>query len=120
MYALDYPTSIVGEPALLTQPEVIPGRPVDIPDPNLRALLEETLGTKAIRPSTMATLTVPLMQKKGIFRTSTGLEFAVNLEELNISGNPISGFSPLAGCESNPFICLGYTRYPRFYLLLAN
>ena len=40
MYALDYPQQ-VGEPAIVTQPEVIPGRLIDIPDPNLRALLEE-------------------------------------------------------------------------------
>ena len=83
----------------MTQPEVIPGRLIDIPDPNLRALLEETLGTKAIRPSTMATLTT-LNAKERNISDITGLEFAVNLEELNISGNPISGFSPLAGCTN--------------------
>ena len=98
MYALDYPQQ-VGEPAIVTQPEVIPGRLIDIPDPNLRALLEETLGTKAIRPSTMATLTT-LNAKERNISDITGLEFAVNLEELNISGNPISGFSPLAGCTN--------------------
>ena len=98
MYALDYPQQ-VGEPAIVTQPEVIPGRLIDIPDPNLRALLEEKLGTKAIRPSTMATLTT-LNAKERNISDITGLEFAVNLEELNISGNPISGFSPLAGCTN--------------------
>ena len=98
IFALDYPQQ-VGEPPIVTQPEVIPGRLIDIPDPNLRALLEETLGTKAIRPSTMATLTT-LNAKERNISDITGLEFAVNLEELNISGNPISGFSPLAGCTN--------------------
>ena len=98
IFALDYPQQ-VGEPPIVTQPEVIPGRLIDIPDPNLRALLEETLGTKAIRPSTMATLTTPNAKERNI-SDITGLEFAVNLEELNISGNPISGFSPLAGCTN--------------------
>ena len=98
IHALDYPQQ-VGEPPIVTQPEVIPGRLIDIPDPNLRALLEETLGTKAIRPSTMATLTT-LNAKERNISDITGLEFAVNLEELNISGNPISGFSPLAGCTN--------------------
>ena len=96
--ALDYPDR-VGEPPVITQPDVIPGQLVHIPDPNLRALLEETLGTKAIRPSTMATLTT-LNAKERNISDITGLEFAVNLEELNISGNPISGFSPLAGCTN--------------------
>ena len=98
IHALDYPQQ-VGEPPIVTQPEVIPGRLIDIPDPNLRALLEETLGTKAIRPSTMATLTT-LNAKERNISDITGLQFAVNLEELNISGNPISGFSPLAGCTN--------------------
>ena len=96
IHALDYPQQ-VGEPPIVTQPEVIPGRLIDIPDPNLRALLEERLATKAIKPSTMATLTT-LNAKERNISDITGLEFAVNLEELNISGNPISDFSPLSGC----------------------
>ena len=95
MYALDYPQQ-VGEPPVMTQPDVIPGRLVHIPDPNLRALLEEALGTKAIRPSAMETLTA-LNAKERNISDLTGLQFAVNLEELNISGNPISNFSPLSG-----------------------
>ena len=96
MYALDYPQQ-VGEPPVMTQPDVIPGAQVYIPDPILRALLEEALGTKAIRPSSMETLTA-LNAKERNISDLTGLKFAVNLEELNISGNPISDFSPLSGC----------------------
>ena len=96
LFALDYPEQI-GEPPAVTQPEVIPGRLVNIPDPNLRAVIEEALGTRIIRPDVMATLTTLKASKKGILDL-TGLEFAINLKELWISGNPVSDLSPLAGC----------------------
>ena len=38
IYALDYPQQ-VGEPPVVTQPDVIPGGQVQIPDPNLRAAI---------------------------------------------------------------------------------
>ena len=98
MYALDYPQQ-VGEPPVVTQPDVLPGRLVDIPDPNLRALLEETLETRLIRPDVMATLTTLKASGKNISNL-TGLEFAVNLEELWLSENPVSDLSPLAGCTN--------------------
>ena len=72
---------------------------VHIPDPNLRAVLEETLGTKAIIPSAMATLTILKASNRGIFNLA-GLEFAVNLEELWISDTSVSDLSPLAGCTN--------------------
>ena len=98
MYALDYPGQ-VGVPPVVTQPDIIPGRLIDIPDPNLRALLEEALGTQTIRPDAMATLTTLKASDRGIFNLA-GLEFAVNLEELWISGNSVSDLSPLAGCTN--------------------
>ena len=94
--ALDYPDR-VGEPPVVTQPDIIPGRLIDIPDPNLRALLEEALGTQTIRPDVMATLTTLKASNRDI-SDLTGLEFAINLEELWISDNPVSDLSPLAGC----------------------
>ena len=96
IYALDYPQK-VGEPPVVTQPDVIPGRLIEIPDPNLRVVLEETLGTNTIRPTTMAKLTTLKASNKGI-KSLTGLEFAINLTELWISKNPISDLSPLSGC----------------------
>ena len=96
IHALDYPQQ-VEEPPVVTQPDVLPGRLVDIPDPNLRAVIEETLGTRIIRPEVMATLTTLNASNKDI-SDLTGLEFAVNLEELWISENPVSDLSPLAGC----------------------
>ena len=98
IHALDYPQQ-VGEPAIVTQPEVIPGRLIDIPDPNLRALLEETLETKTFRPDVMSTLKI-LRAKDRNISDLTGLEFAINLEELWISDNPVSDLSPLAGCTN--------------------
>ena len=98
MSALEYPEQ-VGEPPVVTPPDVLPGRLVNIPDPNLRSLLEETLGTKTIRPDVMATLTTLKASGKDI-SDLTGLEFAVNLEELWLSKNPVSDLSPLAGCTN--------------------
>ena len=70
---------------------------IHIPDVNLRLLIEETLGTKAIRPSALETLTSLKASNRGILNLA-GLEFAVNLEELWISKNPVSDLSPLAAC----------------------
>ena len=98
IHALDYPQQ-VGEPAIVTQPEVIPGRLIDIPDPNLRALLEETLETKTFRPDVMSTLKI-LRAKDRNISDLTGLEFAVNLEELWLADNPVSDLSPIANCTN--------------------
>ena len=83
----------------MTQSDVLPGGLVQIPDPNLRSLLEETLETRTIRPDVMATLTTLKASGKDI-SDLTGLEFAVNLEELWLSDNPVSDLSPLAGCTN--------------------
>ena len=98
IHALDYPQQ-VGEPPVVTQPDVIPGRLIDIPDPNLRVLLEETLETSIIRPDIMATLTILRARGKNI-SDLTGLEFAVNLEELWLADNPVSDLSPIANCTN--------------------
>ncbi len=98
IHALDYPQQI-GEPPVVTQPEVIPGRLIEIPDPNLRALLEETLETKTIRADVMSTLTI-LRAKDRNIKDLTGLEFAVNLEELWLADNPVSDLSPIARCTN--------------------
>ena len=80
-------------------PAVIQGGIIHIPDPNLRAVIEEALGTEAITPSAMETLTTLKASDKGILNLA-GLELAVNLEELWISENPISDLSPLTGCTN--------------------
>ena len=52
MYALDYPQQ-VGEPPVVTTPDVIPGTQVHIPDPNLRAAIAEELGKSPNAPITV-------------------------------------------------------------------
>ena len=72
---------------------------VHIPDINLRSLIEEVLGTKTIKPTAMATLTTLKARNRGILNLS-GLEYAINLEELWISNNPVYGLSPLSSCTN--------------------
>ena len=72
---------------------------VDIPDPNLRALLEEDLGKvpgATIAVEDMESLTY-LFGFDAKIRDLTGLEFAINLDTLWLSHNVISDLSPLAG-----------------------
>ncbi len=93
--ALDSPDSIL--PPVEERPERIPGAGVYISDPNLRAAIEEVLGKTpgdVITTEDMATLTQLKAEGMGI-RNITGLEFATNLEELIIRGNPLSDLSPL-------------------------
>ena len=96
--ALDYP-QLVGEPPIITHPDVIPGAHVPIPDPNLRAAVADEL-----RKSINAPITVEEMkglrrlraENRGI-RDLTGLHFATNLSELFLQDNQIPDLSPLAG-----------------------
>ena len=72
---------------------------VDIPDPNLRAVIESELrkpqGT-TITVATMLTLT-KLYARNDDISDLTGLEHATNVTRLVLSGNRISDISPLAG-----------------------
>ena len=98
MYALDYP-QMVGEPPVITQPEVIPGAHVPIPDPNLRTAVAEELGKSLNAPITaeeMNGLRRLEAENRGI-RDLTGLHFATNLGELFLTGNQISDLSPIVG-----------------------
>ena len=75
------------------------GAPVDIPDTNLRAAIEDALdkspGTP-IAPAEIATLT-HLEARNANISDLTGLEHATNLTFLDISDNRISDISPVAG-----------------------
>ena len=96
VFALDFPDVAI---SIDPQTERIPGASVYIPDPNLRAFIEENLGKTPNAPITveeMATLHRIFPEEKGI-SDLTGLEFATNLEWLKIEGNQISDLSPLAG-----------------------
>ena len=96
VFALDFPDVAI---SVDPQTERIPGASVYIPDPNLRAFIEEELGKTSNAPITveeMATLHRIFPEEKGI-SDLTGLEFATNLEWLKIEANQISDLSPLAG-----------------------
>ena len=73
--------------------------PVNIPDANLRAVIERALDKPegaTITNTDMATLT-DLGASRADIRDLTGLEFAINLTELHLRNNQLSDLSPLAG-----------------------
>ena len=96
IHALDYPRD-VGDVPVETRPDLLPGRPVSIPDTNLKAVLEETLDTKRLTADDMAKLTILRGKDKGIVDL-TGLEYAVNLEEVWLSDSEVSDLSPISRC----------------------
>ena len=72
---------------------------VEIPDPNLRTVIEAELGVTAGDPITvdeMATLT-RLDTGYAAINDLTGLEAATNLQHLNLIGNAVTDISPLTG-----------------------
>ena len=96
--ALNTPDSVL--PPVKQRPERIPGETVNIPDVNLRAAIEAALGKGdavfvSITSEEMATLTSLRAQNKGI-RDLTGLEYAINLENLYAPDNQIADLSPLS------------------------
>ena len=104
VFALDFPAKSGGE-SVDSRTERIPGESVYIPDPNLRAVIEEVLGKApgaSITAEEMATLDTfeTLADAKGI-RDLTGLEFATNMRDLWLKGNKhISDLSPIAGLRN--------------------
>ena len=97
--ALDFPQRRVV--SVDPQAERIPGAGVSIPDPNLRAAIAEVLGKAPDAPITveeMATLTDITVRYKEI-EDLQGLQFATNLETLQLDTISTSDLSPLAGLE---------------------
>ena len=100
IFALDFPEKSVSP--IDPQTERIPGASVHIPDPNLRAAIEASLGKAPGVPITveeMATLTELAAQGKGI-RDLTGLEYLINVDWFNFERNQIFDLSPFAGLEN--------------------
>ena len=97
MYALDYPQQ-VGEPPVMTQPDVIPGAQVHIPDPILRIMIAEALGKSINAPITVEEMKglVSLNAENRGIKDLTGIQFATNLNRLELAENQISDLSPLA------------------------
>ena len=86
--ALDYPQQ-VGEPPVITQPEVLPGGQVHFPDSNLRAAVAEALD-KSLNASITAEEMKGLRRldadRRGI-QDLSGIQFATKLEYLSIRYN---------------------------------
>ena len=80
-----------------TPPNVVTPEPtvVHIPDPNLRAAVQQVIGNQ-ITTKTMLNLTTLYPQNRGITNL-TGLEYATNLIELRLNANSILDISSLAG-----------------------
>ena len=96
--ALDYPQSVVQPP--ISQPDVLPGGQVHIPDTNLRTLIAEALGKTPNAPITVQEMKglrrIEDAYSRGI-RDLTGLQFATNLSRLVIENDEVSDISPIAG-----------------------
>ena len=108
--ALDYPQQ-VGEPSDITQPDILPGGQVHIPDPILRAAIADELGKSINVPITLdemkrlKRLDVP---NRGI-RDLTGLQFATNLSDLDVNRNQISDISPVRHLTNLTALVLHHT-----------
>ncbi len=103
IYALDFPEVEVDSPS---QPDLLPGTVVHIPDSNLRAAIAELLGkgpNTPISAEEMERLRELEVPNRGI-QDLTGLQFATNLNKLILGRwwqkdnvNQISDLSPIAG-----------------------
>ena len=93
----------------LTLPLPAMAQVVDIPDPNLRAVIENALGKVSgatITTADMATLTRLDANEAGI-SDLTGLEHATNLRDLHLWSNSVSDLSSLAGLTKLTGLYLG-------------
>ena len=98
VFALDFPEQFT-PPTVIAPPERSPGTVVQIPDPNLRAAIAETLSKSPNAPITveeMERLGKLDARNRGI-RDLTGIQFATNLNELRLRENRITDISPIAG-----------------------
>ena len=103
----------IGDTPVVDRPDLLPGAPIDIPDSNLRAVIAETLGVRVVKADDMEKLTVLKASGKDI-KDLTGLEYAINLEELWISENPVSDLFPLAACANLITLVAWQTRISDF------
>ena len=93
----------------LTLPLTATAQVVDIPDPNLRAVIENALGKisgATITTADMATLTRLDANEAGI-SDLTGLEGATNLRNLHLWKSSVSDLSPLSGLTNLAELYLG-------------
>ena len=93
---------------IVVQPGDIDQTVVEIPDPNLRAAIENALGKASgdtITAADMATLT-QLFARNANISDLTGLEAATNLITLSLGDNNITDISPVTGLTNLTFLWL--------------
>ena len=97
VFALNFPEHFT-LPPVVTLPEQQPGAVVQIPDLNLRAAIAEELGKSSNAPITVGEMEglEELYIRNRDIRDLTGLQFAINLNRLDLDFNEISDLSPLA------------------------
>ena len=102
---------IVGLIAVAVGSAAAPADPVDVPDAALRQCLEKEFDKEAgatITESDMATLgRLYCDRREGRVADISGLEFAVNLDDLVLVGSNVSDLSPLADLASLTQLWLG-------------
>ncbi len=102
IYALDFPEAEVDSPS---QPDLLPGGGVHIPDSNLRAAIAEALGKSPNAPITVQEmeglhyLESNHAANRGI-RDLTGIQFAKNLRSLRLPTNQVSDISPVKNLKN--------------------
>ncbi len=109
-------------PTDASDPGNVGTRIVDIPDANLRAAIEATLGRASgatITVAEMATLT-GLDASESNIRVLTGLEFATHLTWLSLWSNNISDISAVAGLTNLTVLYLSYNNISDISPLVAN
>ena len=97
VFALDFPTFVV-TPPVVTPPEQKPGAVVHIPDTNLRAAIAEALGKSPNAPITVEEMEglETLRARNRDIHDLTGLQFATNVNYLDLRDNQISDISTIA------------------------
>ena len=98
LFALDFP-ELVDKPPVVPDPDRPPGAFVHIPDSNLRAAIAEVLGKSPNAPITGQEIERlgKLDARNRDIHDLTGLQFAINLNELILNNNQVSDLSPIAG-----------------------
>ena len=98
LFALNFP-ELVDKTPIVPDPDRLPGAFVHIPDTNLRAAIVEALGKSPNAPITVQEMEGlgRLDARNRDIRDLTGLQFAINLNQLILNNNQVSDLSPIAG-----------------------
>ena len=105
IYALDYPQQ-VGEPPVVTTPDVIPGTVVHITDPILRIMITEELDKNPNAPITVKEMEGlrELRSRDRRVHDLTGVHYATNLTRLELDNSRVSDLSPVRDLTNLDFI----------------